>query len=530
MASFDVPYGGSAGGQYRLTMDVNLVSQNVANNTSTVSILLRMRKLTGSGYWNLNQTKWSANVNGQGYSGSFAYDFRNYSELTILHTTQVIPHNSDGTKTIGFSATHNAAIGSSITTASGSGSLTLPTIPRQANLTSAPNFNDEQNPTINYSNPAGNAVTQLVAGIFDNAGITALAGYRAISKTGSSYTFNLTTGERNALRAYTPNSNTATVRFYVRTLIGGVYYFSYLARTLTIINGNPVFQDFDYKDKNASVVSITGNNQVLVQGQSVLEVTIDSSDRMVAQKQANPVKYTFAIDSISLDQAYSNNTIVKEIGAIQSSGTKNLSIKAFDSRNNFTEVVKPVTVIPYAAPVVNATVQRENGFGEQTSLLISGLYSLVEVGGTPKNEVTGVRYRYREKGDEWGSWVNKTFTADDETGEITTSETLLSLNNEKEFEFEVEIIDRFGSTVVPLTLGIGRPILWIGANRTVAVNHKPESTTEGLHIPPGDALWDYIFPVGRRYVTTDSNENPNEMYRGTWTRSGSGPYTWERTA
>jgi hypothetical protein len=180
---------------------------------------------------------------------------------------------------------------------------------------------------------------------------------------------------------------------------------------------------------------------------------------------------------------------------------------------------------------VSTTIARENGFEDQTSLLIAGTYSQVIVGGTPKNTVstsTGVRYRYREKDGVWGAWINKTATVG--SGNVTTSETLLSLDIDTEFEFEVEIIDAFGSTVVPLKVGKGQPILWIGANRTVAVNHKPTSTVEGLHIKPGDALWDYIFPVNRSYVTTNSSEDPNTLYRGTWTRTGSGPYTWTRTA
>src|SRR5690606_12979912 len=118
------------------------------------------------------------------------------------------------------------------------------------------------------------------------------------------------------------------------------------------------------------------------------------------------------------------------------------------------------------------------------------------------------RYRYREKGaTEWGSWTNKTATV---TGaNVTTAETLLALDNETEYEFQVEIIDLFSSTVVNLNLSVGRPILFIGSNRTVGINHKPEATAPGLYLRSDDAFWDALFPVGRRFQTNDSSEDPN---------------------
>jgi hypothetical protein len=60
---------------------------------------------------------------------------------------------------------------------SGSFDITLPTIPRQATITSAPDFTDLDNPTIYFSNPAGNAVDSLKACInFD--GTINVAAYR----------------------------------------------------------------------------------------------------------------------------------------------------------------------------------------------------------------------------------------------------------------------------------------------------------------------------------------------------------------
>ena len=92
------------------------------------------------------------------------------------------------------------------------GTFTLDNSKKRANITAAPNFNDEENPTIIYNNPAGNLVTSLKACI-SWTGADDIA-YREIPKTGTSYTFNLTDAERAKLRSSIPNSDRRKVKFY----------------------------------------------------------------------------------------------------------------------------------------------------------------------------------------------------------------------------------------------------------------------------------------------------------------------------
>ena len=139
MASFAVAYGGTYGGSYRLNMSVDLVSQNVSANTSYVRIRVWMSRISSSGgdIWNNGATGWSANVDGQGYSGSIVQGhLGNGGSITMLDTYKTIGHNADGTRSFGFSAGHNSDNSPYQTSASGSGSMTLPTINRYATITS----------------------------------------------------------------------------------------------------------------------------------------------------------------------------------------------------------------------------------------------------------------------------------------------------------------------------------------------------------------------------------------------------------
>jgi hypothetical protein len=98
-----------------LHIDVATQSTNIATNTSVVSINIYLY-LDNTSFqpYDLNPTgsSWSASVNGQPYSGFYSYDFRSKPAgyvQTLHSTTQTIPHNADGSKTVSFSASSTAA-------------------------------------------------------------------------------------------------------------------------------------------------------------------------------------------------------------------------------------------------------------------------------------------------------------------------------------------------------------------------------------------------------------------------------------
>ena len=82
MANYD-----ATSGSYTTRLTVTETGTNTANNTSTVNFSLTLIKNSGYGLWNNNSCSWSININGTSYSGSFTYDFRNYSSLTLKGST-----------------------------------------------------------------------------------------------------------------------------------------------------------------------------------------------------------------------------------------------------------------------------------------------------------------------------------------------------------------------------------------------------------------------------------------------------------
>lgn len=225
----------------------------------------------------------------------------------------------------------------------------------------------------------------------------------------------------------------------------------------------PTFSNFTYKDSNTNVTNITGNNQILVKGKSNLQVTISSANKMVAQKSANPKNYTISIDTLNKSVDYSESNITTDVGTVTSSGSKRLNVRAYDTRTLSTLAYKDITVYDYVKPVINANITRLNNFENQTTVKISGTYTRLTIDGTDKNVVTKIQYRYREAGGTWSSWVTLTSTISE--GKFTCNDVILSLDNTKAFEFEIQAIDKLDSNTKSVPLDIGQAIFFISSNK-----------------------------------------------------------------
>lgn len=236
--------------------------QSVVNNTSNITVDGYVTT-TGESYRGDHRSGTYTIKQGSKTikNGTFKKGAPANTKTLLFSVSLTISHNLDGTSG-DITASYNYDNG----WATGSGSKKITTIPRQATITSAPNFNDEQNPTITYSNPAGNAATSLMACISLDATKDDIA-YRDINKAGTSYTFKLTEEEREVLRKACTTSKNREVIFYVRTKIGDKTFYSTLKKTLTIVNAEPLLEA-SVEDSNSSTLALTGSKDVFVKYKS----------------------------------------------------------------------------------------------------------------------------------------------------------------------------------------------------------------------------------------------------------------------
>lgn len=371
-----------------------------------------------------------------------------------------VSHNGDGSfpyTTVAFAINSYHANGET------SGAISAPTIPRQANVTGYNDFNDEQNPTITYNNPGGFRINARLE--FAGTNIKR----DNISNTGS-YTFNLTDAERKLLRQKCTGSS-MTVRGVIATCIGGTTenYWSYWDRTMTIVNGNPTFDNFNFADSNTKTVALTGNNTSIVKGYSNVKVTIPTSMKATAKKEASLSKYRVSIGTaIPVDITYSSDKEVN--GTVNNADSSTINVYAIDSRNNSKLVSKQATnFISYSnIEKGNIDVVRTNGVSEDVTLKINGTFNKVNFGKIT-NSIKSAQYRYRIKGtDTWSSYNNLTLTIKDNNfsynGLIKGDTKTLGFNVEHSYEVEVLVKDELSEVTFTDTFGSGTPNIALAKN------------------------------------------------------------------
>ena len=247
-------------------------SNGTSANSSQVTASIQVKKTSNTTASTTGTWTGNLNINNDNRTFSIRKEVSKNSWVTLSSFTITKSHNLDGTGSCYIQGQIKGPSGTSQSSSvvSGSQTVTLDTIPRQATITGASNFTDIQNPTIQYSNPAGNSVSSLQACISLTGSQPDIA-YRDISKTGTSYTFNLTEAERNILRQASPNSNTLNVYFYIKTVLNGTTFYSNIAKNMTIVNASPTF-NCSYQDTNSNTTNITGNNQQIIQNDFICQI------------------------------------------------------------------------------------------------------------------------------------------------------------------------------------------------------------------------------------------------------------------
>lgn len=385
----DETYLGSSGGSVYVRLYAKYSSQDKVNNKSYVYYQNRVY-YGGNSY--ILDAQSSGNVSGTGLSTKTGSRSSNYpAGETVLCTTEGwVSHNSDGKKSVSASAYLNFPNWGWSGTASGSANL--PDIPREAKLLTAPSFTDEDNPTITYSNAAGNAVSALEISIHDVRGNIPIIEYRSVNKTGNlSYTFNFTDEERKSLQNFCSGKK-VNVRYYLKTTIGGKNFYSYLERELSIINANPLFNNFEWETTNYQ--ELTGNNTTVIKNYSSIKTIVSEENKATALKEATLTSYQTTIGSKSV----TNNNIAYPVeNVIRKVDGASITVFANDSRGNSTPIIKPISnYIEYKKIIGSiSNLERTQQVNSEVNLQVEGEIDLVNFGAIV-NSVVSVKYYYKE--------------------------------------------------------------------------------------------------------------------------------------
>lgn len=415
--------------------------------------------ISGSGSWSLNRIPRYATAN-QSLSGKTETTISiNWSSDSVIDYIWYSTNNgsswtgidvADGTSGnytisgLAANTTYNIKTrvrrkDSQLTTDSSTLSITTYNYPY---CTEAPNFTIGNNVTIKLYNPLNRTVNiqmwshQSQQFVSDQITIT------GVSYTGFS-------NIANRLYQSIPNSKTSVYNIDVlygshkEVKVGGTYQ----------VNVNeclPTTGTFTYQDTKASTVAITGNNQLIIQNNSTLQITVTGS---AAKKSATLVKASVNINGVVTNQNFAagSNTVTINIGTINVANNINIPITITDSRGITSTANLSVQVLPWSLPNAIIKLERISNYYTTTNLTVDANYSSLN----GENTIT-IQYQIKK-------------TTDANYGDLITLQdnvqTQFQADNLYEWDVRIILTDRLGTTTYNLKLGKGIPIVFFDRNK-----------------------------------------------------------------
>ena len=500
--------------QAKGTLYVKMVenSTNTANNTSNITITVSMTQTLGSYAQYAQPTLYLKWYDNNDHSGTTTFTSKQVSALskgdvaTLTHTFDA-KHKDDGTLS-GYAIaywyyekTGYAPATCTVTTESKGTALTA--IPRQATLTAAPDFNDEGNPTITYSNPAGSAVEALDTCI-SWTGADDIT-YRSLTTSGTSYTYNFTDAERKKLRQACATKDSMTVTFYVRTTLGGSHYYSTIKKTFSIVNATPTISAA-YEETSTTAKNIIGSNAAsyVIKGISQPKITLTTSVKKEATLSSTKISdgttsssassYTFTNpNSGSFTYEMTDSRGKKASGTLTKTYISYFKPAISNSKFTFKSITDNSIVLNATATYYNASL----GFQTSNPLTITVLNSA----GTAVKTLTSSEYSVS------GNNITISNLSIGQSGadKVGQSYTLRIADT-----FDKAESSNILSAAVP-TFEAGKDCFQI--NGTLYLADSTRSNIKTLKA----TMVDTIYPVGAIYMSVDST-SPASLFGGEWTQ------------
>lgn len=360
---------------YTLTAEFTETETSEENNTSTLSCTAKLKSINNfwstsypssiAIYWHDNRQNEDVLVKAEGFEGMTA------GETKTATGTITVYHKDDGTLS-GYAYAYFTKGTTTSTFAPESGGVAtdltaLTSIDRYPLILTAPNFTDEDNPTITYSTAIGFEGATVETAIFDSTGNTNYVPYRSVIVANGSYTFNLTAEERNTLRNATPNSNELDVLFKLRTTTtNNEIYFSYSSKKLSIINANPTYTHSE-EETNAKVITVLGSSaNSIVQNASIMKVTIVPTALKGATISSVRVRSGSTYVETKTSSPYVFNIPVT---------TSSFTLTVTDSRGNTSSTAVQKTLLSYLPVDISSfTFKRESPVSSDIILNFEGQY------------------------------------------------------------------------------------------------------------------------------------------------------------
>lgn len=418
-----------------IELETRVDSQSVANNTTTISWWLRIKKSSSSTSATWGNCSYSANVGGQQKSGSGQVNVAAGGTTALLSGQVTVPHSADGTLTISVSASISGKIVGSV-----SGTQKMTTIPRASSMTVS-------------GNTLGSPVKMVISAA--SSGFKHLVNYNWGGETGfavwdgsaGTYTWTPPLSFASKIPNATSGLCTLTLETYSgQSMIGSKQY------QLTLYVPSSVTPSVSAINVSEAVSGLAAQFGAYVQRKSRLRIQTGASGA-----------YGSSISSCSVKVdggTYSGTDVTSN--SINSSGTVSITATVTDSRGRSASKTVSVSVAAYTAPAITAlSAHRCNADGSYNTngdyVYIDYAYHIAAVGN--KNTHSATLSIKRSTGSDWTQVAsNSAYSANTH---VVPSQQFLS-----DYQFDVRLVvaDYFDSTPMTVRLPSAETILDIRAD------------------------------------------------------------------
>lgn len=420
-------FNGSNGSHFSIRLDYSLEQNQIANTSKIVYSLYFVTDRYGSGYGSAV----TGYINGVNV-GSTTSIGKN-STIKIGTKTETIEHNSDGTKSVSYSASMSGPW-TGLGSASLSGTLTLPKIDRLATLdeNSLPTLiTDESSIKFSYSNPAGFKVKPVIT-------ITQSAsnGFEGDYITSSPYTWNWLTTDANKKIVYdiVKTSPNATARLKLNTYdSNGNFIGSTVSSTtipFTLVNCSPTIS-LTCTEQNAKVKNIVGSKLILLNNVSSLKATAT----VATKKGASVVEVL--IQGKKVSSPYSTTFVVSG-----TAGNYKVNASVRDSRQLIvTNTSSTYQLVDYRPVSIDAyKFKRENPTSSKIKLNAEITYWGITLNGTANAPTIS----YSTNGSTYTTIPTSAYSIDNTNHTITIYDyEVTSLDYQSQGTYYLKVVDKF---------------------------------------------------------------------------------------
>lgn len=407
---------GSTGNQY---IDAKIEWSSTANNpanTSSVTAKLYYKR-NNTGFQTYGTGNFSITIDGEKQSVSEVLTITESAWVLAMTAIKTVTHNNDGKKSITISATGSIS-GTTLTSTSCSGRVTLDTIPRAATITSAGNVTLGNACSVKWT-PASTSFRYKVKFELGEWSYTTGAIH---PNTTSAYTYkgySLPLAVANQLPSEKTGTMTATLYTYsdsgATTQVGDE-----ASKTFTVTVPNTTATKPSVTMALSPVHSLgSAFDGVYVKGKSKVKATLSGEGKYSAQVSSYRM--------YAMGKTYSASPYQSEY--LTTAGSVTIEGRAYDSRGYYGSIKTDITVLPYSKPsllpvsgektIICARCDADGNLSESGTYLkikAKRSYSKVKDGDTQKNFCT-IRYRYREESSktfsDWKVLLSKSTTTTD---------------------------------------------------------------------------------------------------------------------